>query len=323
MTMRSVGAAGITIGCMLLAGLAEPCAAQVNWTAQWIAAAPDVAPAAQDAQTQAPLPIVRSTFEVPKKLASATLFISGLGQYEVHLNGRNVTDAVLTPGWTDYRKHVFYDTYDVTSLVQRGSNAIGVMLGNGMYSIPATESRYAKFRGSFGPPKMIVQLQLHFADGTQSVVASNAQWKAAPGPITFTSIYGGEDYDARREQPGWDTAAFDDAGWATVRQVPGPGGELVHEAIPPVKAFERFATQKVTHPKPGISVYDLGQNFAGWPEIEVSGAAGTSVQMLPGELLDGNGFVGFAHNLQVCAQGSRCRALASTLQLLRFPLCAG
>jgi len=286
MSIRSTRPARFSFSCLLLlAGVAQTCAAQVQWVAHWIAAAPESQTAA------APLPIFRTGFQIPKKLSSATLLISGLGQYEVHLNGHPVTDALLTPGWTDYRKHVFYDTYDVTSLLQRGGNAIGVMLGNGMYSIPATESRYAKFRGSFGPPKLIVQLQLRFDDGTQSVVASNAQWKSAPGPITFTSIYGGEDYDARLEQPGWDTAAFNDGSWAAAREVPGPGGELIPESIPPVKAFQRFATIAVTHPKPGLTVYDLGQNFAGWPEIAVSGAAGTSVRMLPGELLDANGFV--------------------------------
>ena len=225
------------------------------------------------------------------KLASATLNISGLGQFEAHINGHNVTEAVLTPGWSDYRKRVYYDTYDVTRLMVPGENAIGVMLGNGMYNVESPANRYTKFRGTFGQPKLMVALVLRFSDGSEQRIVSDGAWKTAAGPITFSNIYGGEDYDARQEQMGWDASGFDDKGWVAARVVAGPGGELVAEKIPPVVANESYAPVAVTHPKPGLTVYDLGENMAGWPEIEVSGARGDVVKMLPGELLDGNGLV--------------------------------
>ena len=258
-----------------------------QWTAQWIAARPDSAPA----MNSAPLPIFRHSFGVSKKISSATLYISGLGQFEAHINGRNVTDTVLNPAWSDYRKRVFYCTYDVTALLHPGKNAIGVMLGNGMYNVPVTPGRYQKFHGSFGPPKLILQLQIKFADGTSRTIASDSAWKTSPGPITFTSIYGGEDYDARLEQPGWDRPAFNDHNWSSVAVVSGPGGKLVPETIPPIRVFNRSDPVKITHPKPGLTVYDLGENFAGWPEITVHGPRGSRVKLIAGELLDSHGFV--------------------------------
>jgi alpha-L-rhamnosidase len=273
--------------------------------ARWIAAqsdATDVTAAHAssaseiDSSAPVPLPIFRRSFTVRGKSAgakvvSATLYISGLGQFEAHINGHNVTEAVLTPGWSDYRKRVYYDAYDVTKLMVPGENAIGVLLGNGMYNVESPANRYTKFRGTFGQPKLIVTLVLRFTDGTEQRVVSDGAWKRAAGPITFSNIYGGEDYDARLEQTGWDAAGFDDKCWESASVVAGPGGALVAETIPPVVANESYAPVTVTHPRPGVSVYDMGENMAGWPEIEVTGARGDVVKMLPGELLDVNGLV--------------------------------
>ena len=267
--------------------------------ARWIAAHPDPAmpaavppaPATPDAASPEALPLFRRTFTPRAKVATATLFVSGLGQFEAHLNGHNVTQSLLTPGWSDYRKRIYYDTYDVTSLLVPGENAIGVMLGNGMYNVESPANRYTKFRGSFGEPKLILELRLRFADGSQQTIVSDGAWKTAPGPITFTSIYGGEDYDARLEQPGWDAARFDDKSWAPATVAGSPGGTLEPETIPPVVANETYKPVATTHPRPGTTVYDLGDNMAGWPEIEVSGAPGASVKLISGELLDANGLV--------------------------------
>jgi hypothetical protein len=249
-----------------------------------------------DSSAPVPLPIFRHSFTprsrtADAKIVMATLNICGLGQFEAHINGHNVTKAVLTPGWSDYRKRVYYDTYDVTKLIVPGENAIGVLLGNGMYNVESPANRYTKFRGTFGQPKLIVALVLRFSDGSVQRVVSDSAWKTAAGPITFSNIYGGEDYDARLEQAGWDAARFDDKGWAAARVVNGPGGVLVAEKIPPVVANESYAPVAVTHPKPGVAVYDLGENMAGWPEIEVTGARSGVVKLLPGELLDANGLV--------------------------------
>ena len=266
---------------------------QQDWTAHWIAATPDSSSIhVENPETSSvPLPIFRKNFTVRKRVAQALLFVSGLGQYEAHIDGHNVTDAVVTPGWTDYKKRVFYDTYEVTRLLHVGDNAIGVMLGNGMYNVEEAKGRYAKFTGSFGQPKLILQMYLRFTDGSHSILVSDGSWKTAPGPIIFSSTYGGEDYDARREQAGWDKSGFDDRTWTPALEVAGPGGKLVSEQIPLVQLSHSYKPVKLTQPQPGIFVYDLGQNFAGWPKIEVRGAKGSWVKLVPGELLDAHGFV--------------------------------
>jgi hypothetical protein len=253
------------------------------WTARWIAA-----PAGDDST---PLPMFRREFLLRGKVASATLRISGLGQYEAHIDGVAVGRGVLNPAWSDPRKRVFFNSYDVTRLLRRGPNAIGVMLGNGMYNVPATPGRYSKFTGSFGQPQLIAQLDVRFAGGGGATVTSDNTWQTAAGPITFSSVYGGEDYDARLEQPGWDKPGFHRPGWVPVQVVSGPGGALAPQTIPPIAAFERYEPVKVTHPHAGVAVYDLGENFAGWPEIEVSGERGASVTLIAGELLDAQGLV--------------------------------
>jgi hypothetical protein len=266
----------------------------LRWQAQWIAAKSDASegkPLNAESPDSSAMPIFRSEFSIGEKVSRATLRICGLGQFEAHINGKNVTGAVLTPGWTDYRKRVFYDTFDVTRLLTPGANAIGVMLGNGMYRVEKTRGRYTKFVGSFGQPKLIAQLDVSFEDGSEQVIASDGSWKTARGPIAFTSIYGGEDYDARLEQTGWDRGGFDAGHWLSAAIVPGPGGELAPEITPPLKPFETYEPVRVTHPSAGISVYDLGENFAGWPQIEVSGERGARIEMIPGELLDEHGFV--------------------------------
>ena len=253
-----------------------------DWQARWIGWRPQ-----QGAQD--PLPIFRKEFRIERNLKRATVHVCGLGFFELRLNGRKVGDHVLDPGWTNYRKTALYVTHDVTSHVRSGGNAIGVMLGNGMYNVPG--GRYVKFKGSFGPPKLILQLRLEFADGSSQLVVSDTSWKAAPGPIVFSCIYGGEDHDARREQPGWDAPGFDDSVWAAALVMEGPGGRLIGQSAPPVMEMRAFRPVRVTEPRPGIRVFDLGQNFSGWPVLSVRGAAGSSVKMIPGELLDPQGFV--------------------------------
>jgi len=264
------------------------------WTARWITALPRATGTMEPNEaplSASTLPIFRREFNLAEPVRRATLRISGLGQYEVHINGRNVTETVLNPAWSDYRKRVFYNTYDVTRMIGRGPNAIGVMLGNGMYNVVETKGRYTKFSGSFGSLKLIAQLDVELVDGKAMSLGSDDRWTTAPGPITFDSIYGGEDYDARLEQPGWDQPGFNDQNWAQAAVMPGPAGRLVPESIPPIREFDRYKPVTVTHPRPGTAVYDLGENFAGWPEIEVAGPRGASVTLLAGELLDSSGFV--------------------------------
>jgi alpha-L-rhamnosidase len=268
-----------------------------DWKARWIAAEPDreaTDPAAKESANAAesgPLPIFRHDFKLAKSIERAIVYVSGLGQYELRINGAKVSDDVLTPGWTNYRKTILCNVYDVTTLVKSGANAVGVMLGNGMYNVPRTPGRYVKFVGSFGQPKLIFQMHVRYADGTEAVIVSDSSWKTTTGPITFSSDYGGEDYDARMEQPGWDAPGFDDAAWAPAIDVDGPGGQLSTQLIPAIRVMSVYPAVKESEPAPGIFVYDLGQNFSGWPEITVSGHSGDKVKLIPGELLDASGLV--------------------------------
>jgi hypothetical protein len=268
-----------------------------DWKAKWIAAEPDVDDADANAKKitnpppPRPLPIFRHGFDLAKPVARAMVYVSGLGQYELRINGQKISDDVLTPGWTNYQKTVLYNTYDVTSQLKSGENAIGVMLGNGMYNVPHTPGRYVKFVGSFGQPKLILQMQVQYVDGSEALITSDASWKTAPGPITFSSEYGGEDYDARMEQAGWDGPGFDDAAWTAAIEVQGPGGQLTTQLIPPIQVMHIYPSVKESEPAPGVIVYDLGQNFSGWPQIKVSGHAGDKVKLIPGELLDASGLV--------------------------------
>ena len=255
--------------------------------AAWIAAVAD----SNGAPESAPLPIFRYGFVLPAKPISANLRISGLGQYEARINGHNITSAVLTPGWTVYSKHVLFDRYDVTRFLGRGKNVIGVMLGNGMYNVQPDPGRYSKFQRSFGQPKLIVELTIHFADRSDLVIDSNSNWTSHPGPIIFSNVYGGEDYDARLEPTGWDTADFDDSAWSKAIEVRGPGGVLIPETTAAVRAFQTFHPVRISRPKPHVTVYDLGQNFSGWPEIAVTGPRGASVKLIAGELLTPSGEV--------------------------------
>jgi len=256
------------------------------WHASWIT---NHSTSAED--NEEPLPIFRKSFDLSKPVKRAILYVSGLGQDELRLNGGKVGHDELTPGWSDYRKTVYYDSYDVTSQLHQGRNALGVLLGNGMYRVLKTKGRYTKFTGSFGQLKCIVQLRIEMEGGEIAEIDSDAAWKTHPGPITFSSTYGGEDFDAQREPRGWDSSGFDDSDWHSAEVVDGPGGILLPELSPPIRVMHTYMPIKRTEPKPGVLVYDLGQNFAGWPSISVTGPAGAKVKLVAGELLTNDGTV--------------------------------
>ncbi len=269
-----------------------------DWTAHWIAAEPDgpSVPSTDDVSHLSPiqpppLPVFRRDFKVRKPVASALLFVAGLGQYELHLNGRDVTDTVLHSGWTNYRKTVLYDTFDVSTLLRPGPNAFGILLGNGMYNVEGAEGHYTKFIGSFGQPKCLLQLEVRYTDGTSDRFLSDRSWQTHPGPIVFSSTYGGEHFDARALPLRWDRPSFPAVGWTPALEVDGPGGVLTAEQAPPMAVGQIDKPVRITTPKPGVTVYDLGQNMSGWPTLSVTGPAGSTVTLLPGELLNADGTV--------------------------------
>ena len=254
-----------------------------DWTAQWIGAG-------EPSQNQTSAIILHRNFHLRDNVRKATAYICGLGQFELHLNGNKVGDDVLAPGWTNYRKTDLYLTYDVTHLLRKGPNAAAVMLGNGMYNVQKT-GRYTKFVGSFGSPKMVFQLEIIYADGSTQRIVSDASWRVLPSPITFNSIYGGEDFDARIEAPDWDKPGLNESAFPKAVIMPPPGGRLTAQEIPAIRVMQVYKPVRITEPKPGVYVYDLGQNMSGWPQIAVRGPRGTSIKIIPGELLDSAGLV--------------------------------
>ncbi|MCP4641984.1 MAG: family 78 glycoside hydrolase catalytic domain [bacterium] len=236
-----------------------------------------------------PLPLFRREIPVDKPVARATLSVCGLGQCEVWLNGRKVGKAIMDPGWTDYGDTCLYATHDVTERVVKGGNAIGIMLGNGMYNVAG--GRYTKFRGSYGPPKAILHLDIRYDDGSQEALVTDGAWACAPGPITFSCIYGGEDYDARRSHRLWCAFGYDAADWTSAEATGGPGGVLRAQSAPPIKVMDGRVSVDAKVLGPGTVVYDLGQNASGVPCVTVRGPEGTTIRLTPGEKISPDGRV--------------------------------
>jgi hypothetical protein len=230
------------------------------------------------------IPLFRKTFTADKEIANATAYISGLGQYECSINGQKVGNSFLAPGWTDYNKRVLYNTYDVTALIKKGENAIGVIAGNGFYNI--NRERYIKLAIAYGYPKMICKIQLTYTDGSSAVLVSDSSWKVSPSPITFSSIYGGEDYDATLEKYGWNNIGYNDSDWKHAVNVSVPKGIMEAEMDDPVKVNEVLNVQTISKSKDSVYVYDFAQNLSGIIELKVQGKKGQVVKLWPAELLN-------------------------------------
>ncbi|MDR2674562.1 MAG: glycoside hydrolase family 78 protein [Opitutaceae bacterium] len=249
--------------------------------------------------------MARREFPVKRPLRRALAHISGLGHYELTVNGKKAGDHLLAPGWTAYEKTALYETHDITNLLLAGAdNAVGVLLAGGFYNV--RPGRYVKLETRFRPLTVICQIRLEYTDGSVDCIGTDGRWKVSHrGPVVFSNIYGGEDYDARREPAGWDCAGFDDRGWAPAVETGGPGGALrgVSYAAPPLKAHETLTPLRVTELQigktplrmvelqPKVTVYDLGQNASLMPRIKVRGARGSVVKITPAELLNDDGSV--------------------------------
>jgi hypothetical protein len=229
------------------------------------------------------IPLFRKEFEVGKKIKEATLYITGLGQYEASINGQKVGNSFLTPGWTNYDKTILYNTYDVTSMLKQGKNAIGAIVGNGFYNI--NRERYRKLVIAWGNPKLIGQLRIRFTDGTEQILVTGSDWKTAPSPITYTSIFGGEDYDAQLEQNGWNKADFNDSAWKNAILMTVPSGKLAEEKDFPLEIKETFSAKAIKKLNDGGYLYDFAQNASGIVELKVKGKKGQVVRLIPSELI--------------------------------------
>lgn len=233
--------------------------------------------------TSNPSAMFRKEFQVSKPIQHAYLFISGLGQFVASLNGTQIGNDDMDPAWTDYTQTIDYVTFDVTSQIQRGTNALGVMLGDGWYAYTGT-------RG-FGPMILWGQLHIIFADGTSTDVVTDTSWTTTTSPYTRTEVHGSENYDARLYPSGWNEAGFDASSWSGAVTGTSPGGVLASQNAPPIVDAQVYQPVNVTHPASAVYVYDFGENMNGQHQITVSGSSGMTVSMLPGESLASNGKV--------------------------------
>lgn len=252
--------------------------------------------------------ILRKSFFSKKTITKATTLICGLGHYELTINGEKVGDAEFTPFWSDYDKTVYYNTYDVTSYLKKGENVFGVLLGNGFFN--AQGGRYSKLKVSFGAPTLLFKTIIQYSDHSTDEIISDNSWKYAFSPITFNDIYGGEDYDARLEQKGWNQPGFNDVNWKPVVIQIAPKGKLTEQKGFPIKIMEKLnfdkkkaiylyrdslGKYKKTPPSGGwganpsgsggasAMVFDMVQNLSGYPEITVNGKKGDTITIFVGE----------------------------------------
>ncbi len=215
-------------------------------------------------------PLLRNEFTITQDVRRARVYMSGIGWSELYLNGRKVSDHVLDPAATDYDKRVLYVTHDVTDRLKKGRNALGVMLGNGWYSEPG-RLRYGD------SPRLLLQMQIEYADGSTARVTSDPTWKTIDGPVRRGDFWRGEVYDARLERSGWTMPGYGDSQWTPAVVKQAPDGFMQSQLMPAIKVNRTLRPVKLTNPKPGVYVYDLGQLFGGWARLRMRGPAGTAV----------------------------------------------
>ena len=272
-----------------------------DWKAKWIAAPGDLPQG--DPPPALPSPMLRKAFELKKPLRRAIATVSALGLYEVRLNGKRVGDQLLTPNWTDYKKRVQYQAYDVTELVKEGPNAVGAQLGDGWYAGRIGISHIVPdgaLRNFYGRKlRLLFQLDLEYADSSRETIASDASWRATTdGPIRSADLLDGEVVDARKEMAGWDAPGFDDAAWKPVETQDAVAAALVAQPNEPIRVTEELKPVKRTEPSPGVYVFDLGQNLAGWCRLRAKGPAGTTITLRHAEVLQADGNI-YRDNLRM------------------------
>ncbi len=274
-------------------GLLQPS----DWSAQWIGPA-----AALHDSSGAPAPMLRHDFTLRGPVRSARMYVTSLGLYEVHLNGRRVGDEQFTPGWTSYSKRLQYQTYDVTTLLQPGPNALGALLGDGWYR---GFLGFATRRNTYGRQvALLLQLDITYTDGRTDRVTTGPGWRTSVGAIRFADIYKGERYDARLEADGWSRPGFDDRAW-TLAEVRAPvTAALVAPVAEPVRRLQEITPVAILHSPRGETLFDLGQNMTGWVRLRVRGPAGTTITLRHAEVLDSFGNL-YTANLRAADQTDR------------------
>jgi len=259
-----------------------------DWQGQWIRKVDEkTTEDTNDNKTFIP-EYLRKEFSVDSPIASARLFVTAKGLYEVSLNGQRVGSDFMAPGWTPYHKRIETLTYDVTKQLRQGKNALGAILGEGWYAglLIRKHPHYPEVK-----PLLLLQLEITHADGRTQTLVTDASWKATnEGPIRFSGIYDGEIYNARLEMPGWDRVAYDDSAWTSVHtEAVTSDIVLVPKRHYPVRITESLPTREITEPIPGAFVFDLGQNMVGWPELTIPVEQGQTITVRMAEMLKQDG----------------------------------
>ncbi|MFT3751530.1 MAG: glycoside hydrolase family 78 protein [Paludibacter sp.] len=249
--------------------------------------------------------LLRKAFSVKKEIKEAVTSICGLGHYELTINGKKVGDGEFAPYWSDYDKTIYYNSFNVTSYLKKGENVFGVLLGNGFFNTQG--GRYSKLKVSFGAPTLLFKTVIRYTDNSTEEIVSDKSWKYTFSPITFNDIYGGEDYDARLEQNGWDKPGFNDGAWKPIVVQDAQKGKLTPQKGYPIKIMEQLpykSVKKLTKVECDSSsvrskrkvdesamVFDMAQNLAGFPQITVNGKRGDTITIFVGESVFPEGVV--------------------------------
>jgi len=244
-----------------------------------------------------PAPFFRKSFVITKPVKRATVFASALGAYELHLNGGLVDTDVLSPGWTDFSKRVHYRGYNITDKLKRGSNVVGAILGDGWYASYVAFTGKRHYYG--GAPRLLMQLNIEYQDGSRDVIGTDESWSAANGPVREGDLQMGCVYDARKEFAGWDEAGFT-AKWRLAETDSSVKAILVAHPGEPIRRTEELPARKVTEPRPGVYVFDLGQNMVGWARVKLKGPAGQKIVVRHAEMLNPDGTI-YTANLRAAA----------------------
>ncbi|MHC4945487.1 MAG: family 78 glycoside hydrolase catalytic domain, partial [Planctomycetota bacterium] len=230
---------------------------------------------------------LRHDFNLRGTVERAMLYATGLGIFDLHLNGRPVSKDYFTPGWTDYDQRIYYRAYDVTKLMKSGDNTMAAVLADGWY---AGYIGYGRERNHYGENlRLRAQLYLEHKDGSKRLITTGPKWKAAVGPLLEADFLMGESYDAREEMPGWNAPGFDDSAWQPVDITKDIEAPLQAHPSGPVRAFAELEPVKILEPKEGQFIFDLGQNFAGVVRLKVKGDRGRKVTLRFGERLNEDG----------------------------------
>jgi alpha-L-rhamnosidase len=251
-----------------------------EWKAVWITS---------DGSESLSMPLFKKDFKVEKHLTRAMIFVSGLGYNEVYLNGKKVGDHVLDPAQTNYDAYALYSAYEVTDQIRQGVNRIGVMLGDGWYN----QNKAFGIDLGYGKPLLICQIELEYKDKSLAVEVSDTTWECAGGPVISANVYAGETYDARKEVEGWSIAGSNNGQWKRVVAARTFPPELKPQMLPPIKKMKELAVKRFYRQANGKTIFDLGQNFAGWARITVKEPAGTVLSMRMSEEVYPDGSLDF------------------------------